>query len=148
MTTDLAERVAQLENAEASRRLSYQYGRALDDVDLETLTGLFSEDAVLDIPGDHFEGRDAILGFFAEAFAAAKVSKRHFMCNLDVTSTGADTTHMTSRFIYTFAGDDTSIIGWGNYVDDVRVTGGRAVFTYKRIEIDMHADSRVGWATA
>lgn len=148
MTDALLARLDRLEAAEASRALATQYARALDQVDLAALEQLFTEDAVLEIPGQRFDGRAAILAFFADAFAAAQVTKRHFMCNLDVSHTGQGSTRMTSYFQYTFSGVDTSVLGWGNYVDDITVADGMARFTFKAIAVDVHADVREGWATA
>ena len=52
-----------------------------------------------------------------------------------------------SSFIYTYAGPDTSILGWGTYYDTVRIVDGVARISAKRIRVDVHADSRAGWAT-
>ena len=53
---------------------------------------------------------------------------------------------MRSSFLYTFAGDATSILGWGGYVDRVSVHNGIAMIVEKTITVDAHADSRIGWA--
>lgn len=144
---ELLQRIIRLEAAEASRKLACTYATALDGVDLELLDTLFTEDAVLEVPTQRFQGRAAVLGFFAEAFAAATVTKKHFMCNLDVEVTGPSSTHMSSYFLYTFAGQDTSVLGWGTYVDEVVIADGAARFRYKSISVDVHADVRAGWAT-
>lgn len=147
MTDALLERLERLEACEASRSLAVRYANALDQVDLVALEALFTEDAVLEIPDRQFEGRTALMAFFADAFATATATKRHFMCNLEVASTGAFTTRMRSYFLYTFAGVDTSILGWGHYVDDIVIADGVARFASKTISIDVHADVREGWAT-
>ena len=67
--------------------------------------------------------------------------------NQDVRRTAPGEVVVTSYFIYTFAGADTSIVGWGTYVDRVRIEDGVGRIAEKTISIGAHADSRVGWAT-
>jgi len=75
------------------------------------------------------------------------VARKHFLVNQKVTATGAGTALLESYFLYTYAGDDTAILGWGNYIDRVRVIDGVGYIEEKRISIDVHSDIREGWAT-
>lgn len=148
MTDDISQRLAQLEAAEATRRLASHYGHVADNNDIDAMAALFTDDAVLATRDGRWSGRDAILGHYVETFSTMDFHKRHFICNLGVTSTGTNTTHATGRFIYTFAGADASRIGWGTYDFDVVIeTDGAARFTEMRVDVDLDVDSRVGWAT-
>jgi hypothetical protein len=92
------------------------------------------------------EGRAAIVDYYRTALADP-VARKHFLVNQKVTHSGASTALLESYFLYTFAGQDTSIFGWGHYIDRIRVMDGVGYIEEKRISIDVHADVRQGWAT-
>lgn len=140
----LAERLERLETAELARAASWRYATAVDASDLELLASVFTEDAVLTTSKGPRQGRDEILAYYASALAAP-IERKHFLVNQTVTPLEPGRARMESYFLYTYAGDDTSILGWGTYVDTVRVVGGVGYIEEKRISIDVHADTRVGW---
>jgi ketosteroid isomerase-like protein len=141
-----AARLEQLETAELAREATWRYATAVDTVDFDLLASAFSDDAVLVTRKGPREGRDAVVDYYRTALADP-VARKHFMVNQKVTSTGPGTALVESYFLYTYAGDDTAILGWGNYVDRVRVIDGVGYIDEKRISIDVHSDIREGWAT-
>lgn len=142
-----ASRLQELETAELAREVTWRYATAVDGPDYDLLAGVFTDDAVLVTRRGPQEGRDAIIDYYRAAMADP-VARKHFMVNQKVTSTGPGKALVESYFLYTYAGDDTSILGWGNYVDRVRVIDGVGYIEEKRISIDTHADVREGWATS
>ena len=142
----LLERLERLETAELARAASWRYAVAIDTLDLDMLAAVFTEDAVLTTRRGPRQGRDEVVSYYRDALAEP-VARKHFMLNQATTWLGPGRAAMHSYFIYTFAGDDASILGWGEYHDRVRVIDGIGYIEEKRISIDVHADSRVGWAS-
>jgi uncharacterized protein (TIGR02246 family) len=140
----VAARVEQLETAELARAASWRYATAVDTPDLELLATVFTEDAVLITSKGPRQGRDEVVAYYATALATP-VGRKHFLVNQTVTPLGPGRALMVSYFLYTYAGDDTSILGWGTYIDRVRVIDGIGYIEEKRISVDVHADTRVGW---
>ena len=143
----VAARLERLETAELARAASWRYATAVDTPDLELLATVFTEDAVLTTSKGSRQGRDEVVAYYATALSAP-VDRKHFLVNQTVTPLGPGRALMESYFMYTYAGDDTSILGWGTYVDRVRVIDGVGYIEEKRISVDIHADTRSGWAGA
>ena len=108
---------------------------------------MFTDDAVLTTRKGPRQGRDEIVAYYATALADP-VARKHFLVNQTVTWIEPGVADMESYFLYTYAGEDTSVLGWGTYHDRVRVVDGVGYIAQKRISIDVHADTRSGWATA
>jgi hypothetical protein len=142
----IADRLERLETAERAREASWRYAVAVDTADLDLLGQVFTEDAVLTTRKGPRQGREEIVAYYGAALADP-VARKHFMVNQEVTWVAPGRAEMTSYFIYTYAGHDTSVIGWGTYHDRVRVIDGMGYLDGKRISIDVHADTRSGWAT-
>jgi uncharacterized protein (TIGR02246 family) len=143
----LAARLERLETAERAREASWRYATAVDAADLDLLAQVFTDDAVLTTRKGPRQGRDEIVAYYAIALADP-VARKHFLVNQTVTWIEPGVADMESYFLYTYAGEDTSVLGWGTYNDRVRVVDGVGCIAQKRISIDVHADSRSGWATA
>lgn len=141
----LLERLERLETAESARETAYRYAKAIDAPDYELLAEVFSPDAKLTTRRGSRTSREAIVEYYREALAAP-VARRHFIVNQQVTWIAPGEARIDSSFVYTFAGDDTSILGWGTYIDRIRIDDGVGVIVEKTISIDTHADSREGWA--
>jgi ketosteroid isomerase-like protein len=141
----MARRLARLEVAEAAREATWRYALAVDTLDFDLLSDVFTENAVLTTRQGPRQGREEILAYYRKALADP-VGRKHFMVNQSVAHVGPDAATLLSYFLYTFAGQDTSILGWGTYHDVVRVVDGVGRIEEKRISIDVHADSRIGWA--
>jgi len=145
MTEELAARVQRLEDVEAARGLFYTYAKTLDDPDPDAVAALFTDDAVLQVPGGTFSGRQQIGDFYAQAFAVDPSLKRHFIVNLRVAGVRDRVVEFESYLLYIGRGDE-SIIGWGTYVDKVDVSGSRPAFAEKTIEIHHATTLAQGWA--
>ncbi len=141
----LSARLEQRETAELARAVSWRYANAVDTPDFELLRSVFTEDAVLTTSKGSRIGRDQVIDYYEKALVAP-VKRKHFLVNQLITPLGPDVVLLESYFLYTFAGDDTSILGWGNYVDRIKITDGVGYIQDKRITAEIHADSRVGWA--
>jgi ketosteroid isomerase-like protein len=140
-----AARLERLETAELARAASWRYALAVDTVDFDLLASVFSEDAVLVTRKGPRQGRDEVVDYYRTALADP-VGRKHFLTNQTVTWQAPGEALMESYFLYTFAGADTSILGWGAYTDRVRVIDGVGYLTEKRISVDVQADTRIGWA--
>ena len=141
----LSARLEQLETAELARAASWRYANAVDTPDFKLLRSVFTEDAVLTTSKGSRTGRDHVIDYYEKALVAP-VKRKHFLVNQSITPLGPDVVLLESYFLYTFAGDDTSILGWGNYVDRIKIIDGVGYIQDKRITAEIHADSRVGWA--
>jgi uncharacterized protein (TIGR02246 family) len=141
----VAARLERLETAELARAASWRYATAVDTPDLELLAAAFTDDAVLTTRKGSRQGRDAIIDYYRSALADP-VGRKHFLVNQTVTWLEPGRALMESYFLYTYAGPDTSMLGWGTYVDRVRVIDGVGYIEEKRISVDVQADTRVGWA--
>ena len=120
----LAARLERLETAELARAASWRYATAIDTLDFDLLGD-----------GVH-RGRRAHDAKAAPARAATRSSTttaRRWRTRWAASTSWPTRPSpgwrrvgalMESYFIYTFAGTDTSILGWGNYVDRVRVVDG------------------------
>ncbi len=140
----LVQRLERLELAELARAVSWRYATAVDTSDFELLATVFTEDAVLTTSKGSRQGRDAVVAYYVTALATP-IGRKHFLVNQTVTPLGPGRALMESYFLYTYAGDDTSILGWGNYVDRVRVSDGVGYIEEKSIFVNVQADTRVGW---
>ena len=145
-TAGLIARLERLETAELARAASWRYAVAIDTLDFDLLAGVFTEDAVLNTRKGPRTGRDEVVAYYRTALADP-VRRKHFMTNQTVTWQAPGQAVMESYFMYTFAGDDTSALGWGNYVDRVRVVDNVGYISEKNISVDIQADTRIGWAT-
>ncbi len=141
----VAARLERLETIEAAREASWRYAAAVDGRDFDLLAAVFADDAVLTTRRGSRDGRDEIVAYYRNALADP-VERKHFLVNQTATWLEPGLARLESYFLYTYAGDDTSILGWGTYVDRVRVLDGVGHIEEKRISIDVHADSRIGWA--
>ena len=141
----ILERLERLETSELARVTAHRYAQAIDTPDFEMLAEVFAPEASLTTRRGTRHSRDAIVEYYREALAGP-LARRHFIVNQQVTPLAPGEVLMRSSFLYTLAGDATSILGWGGYVDRVRVRDGIGVIVEKTITVDAHADSRTGWA--
>ena len=117
-----------------------------DTVDFDLLADCFTEDATLTTRRGTRTGRDAVVAYYREALADP-IERRHFLANQDVEVTAADAGTVRAMFAYTYSGEGVGILGWGRYVDEVRLDdAGVGRISAKTISIDVHADPRDGWA--
>jgi uncharacterized protein (TIGR02246 family) len=137
ISTDLSleERLDRLETIEAAREVLARYADACDAQDLDAVVGLFAPDAVLDIPGQPYQGTDEVRAFYQQAWEADPSQKSHFITNVKTRWLGPGRVAVDCYFLYTAAGDATSVLGWGEYQDVVSTAAGPASFERKSIKI-------------
>lgn len=148
-TTDLQQalaRLRRLEHAEAARNLLHAYASELDDPTPEAVADLFTVDGVLEVPAGTFSGRAEIADFYRSRFDPATGTKRHFHTNVRTRHVADGVVEVASYFVFTGRPADASTIGWGQYVDRVRVVDGDARFEHKRIVPDVNTDLAAGWS--
>ena len=126
--------------------LAARYAFTIDRRMAEEWADCFTEDATLTTRRGTRTGRDAVVAYYREALADP-IERRHFLANQDVEVTGADAGTVRAMFAYTYSGEGVGILGWGRYVDEVRLDdAGVGRISAKTISIDVHADPRDGWA--
>ena len=133
----LTRRLGRLEMIEAARACLTRYARACDALDHRALAEqVFAPDAVLHIPGADYHGRDAIVAFFATAFAAAPRMQRHFLANPVTEIVGDDTVAISAYFLY-LSTDGGIVLGCGTYRDLVHVHDGIGRVRDKTIAVEV-----------
>lgn len=142
----VSKRIDRLDVMEAARRATWRYATAVDTADFELLSDTFTDDAVLRSRSGAKEGREAVIAYYAKALEAP-MGRKHLLANQEVVVVGADEAIVRSYFAYTYAGDSTSVLGWGSYVDRVRIVDGIGRISEKHITIDASGDVAPGWAT-
>lgn len=90
----MAYTLQQLSDFEDIRTLKHRYFRGIDTADLNLLSGLFSEDLVVDYRGGTYrvslEGRDNMVEFLANSFHSGALAMHHGHMP-EITLTGDDT---------------------------------------------------------
>ncbi len=144
--TTLTERVEQLEAMEAARRLLARYARACDGQDLEGVVSLFHDEAEVEVPGRTWKGQDGVRECYRAAWEADPSRKSHFITNVECTGYEAGRVSVEASFLYTAAGVNSSVLGWGQYRDEVNTSGPDIVFTRKWMNVSRAGDIRQGWS--
>lgn len=146
--TDLAallRRVQRLEEAETARNHLHRYAKTLDEPDPEAAAALFTEDGTLRTPRGDYVGREAIAAFYRDRLAADPSAKRHFITSPRTTWLGPGLVEIASYFLFTGRGAEESALGWGTYLDRIRVADGAALLECKTIVPHVNTDLRTGW---
>ncbi len=90
----MAYTLQQLSDLEDIRTLKHRYFRGIDTADLDLLSGLFTNDLVVDYRGGTYrvslEGRDNMIEFLANSFHSSAVAMHHGHMP-EITLTGDDT---------------------------------------------------------
>jgi uncharacterized protein (TIGR02246 family) len=136
-STDLTteERLDRLETIEAAREILARYADACDAQDVEAVVSLFAPDCALDVPDQTYRGTDEVRAFYRQAWDTDPSQKSHFITNVKTRWLGSSRVAVDCYFLYTAAGDVTSVLGWGEYQDVVSTAGGPARFERKAIKI-------------
>jgi len=93
MSDDLSARLQRLEDIIAIQQLFIDYGRALDDGDLDRYTALFSEDGQLDLgPIGQAQGRAEIRRIMAHALEGLVGSSYHLVTSPQISLAGESAT--------------------------------------------------------
>lgn len=147
MSTDdaLAQQLARLTTIEAARTAVFAYADIIDRVAVDELPGLMAADARLTTTSGTLEGLDAILDFYRSRL---RPGGRHFVTNTRILSADAERVLCTSYFLYTTVSNGESILGWGDYLDELRMIDGQLRITSKQIAIAFRGPLSEGWAGA
>lgn len=143
---ELERRLFRLEAAEAARSLLARYARACDRRDLPAVTALFSTDGSVEAGGRTWTGAEQISDFFRDSWSGDPSDKTHFIVNMQSGEAPAGAVAVHATFMYTAAGDTSSVLGWGEYRDVVDLSGPAPVFRSKHMEVTWAGDIRRGWA--
>jgi 3-phenylpropionate/cinnamic acid dioxygenase small subunit len=144
----LEERLHRLESIEGARGVLASYADACDAQDLSALAELFADGCELEVPGQVYRGQEEVGAFYRQAFADDPTRKSHFITNIKAGWRGAGIVALDSYFLYTAAGDTSSVLGWGEYHDVITTAGKEPAFARKSITIRRAVDVREGWALA
>lgn len=139
--------MAQAEAREEGRLLLARYARALDARDASAMETLFSREAVLIVVpwGIDVRGRDAIMEFFRAYFASDWREPRHYGAN-QVIAPGETGLHAHSYFHEALSRGSQSVIGWGNWEDDLIFEDGAWRFALRKITVLVLTPVERGWA--
>lgn len=144
--SSLEERLAALEAAESVRGLLNRYARAVDAQDVAQLDALLAHDVQLSIGGSEIVGKNSVIRFFEDAFRDDPAPKHHFIMDVETRWLGTDgLVDSDCSFMWVAREQLRSVIGWGRYHHQARVSEGNAVFTRIRIRIDYAGDAAAGW---
>ncbi len=147
--TNLEARLEKVESIQLALGALRAYVDAIDAVNLDELSEVFTDDAVLDLPGAQltFTGvHDVVQNFYKNAFIQDPTVKRHFIMNSKPEWLSPGVVRIPSYFIFVSSGPDQSLLGWGTYLDEVRITDGVAKFQRKQIIVTRDSDVRTGWS--
>lgn len=143
---DALARLQRLEECEAARNHLHAYASALDAPTPDAVAALFTEDGTLTIPSGTWEGRDGIAAFYRDRLGSDPSEKRHFIVSPRTRWLGPGSVEVASYFVFTGRGTDKSVIGWGDYLDRIRVVDGVPLFEAKTITPHVGTDLTTGWA--
>lgn len=134
---------------EAARRfeiheLLARAAHALDEHDLKTLEGCFSEKAtlLLQIEGvegvARFDGRKAVMKLMRDSIAQQTDKRRHVTTNTVISGNDGKTLELVSNLTLTAVENGAiRLVTSGLYRDRVQQQDGRWVIVERRIELDM-----------
>ncbi|GAA3983273.1 nuclear transport factor 2 family protein [Thermobifida alba] len=142
---DLLNRVRRLEEMETARNHLHRYAETLDDPTPEAVAALFTEDGVLRTRRGDAVGRRGIAEFYRRLLQLDPAEKRHFITSPKTTWLAPGLVEVSSYFLFTGRGADRSAIGWGTYLDRIRVTGDEALIAEKTITMHVGTDLDAGW---
>ena len=123
---------------ESIRDLVARYNAAGDVGDVDTVAALFAPDAVMEVEGVAFSGREAVREMFAGVASSTGDEQlaayiRHFTATHQIDMTGPDAA--TGRCYYQTL-TERGLDHWGRYVDRYAVIDGRWHFAHRRVTID------------
>jgi ketosteroid isomerase-like protein len=136
--SDLHERLAKLEMAEATRNLVAEYARAVDCEDVALLRSVFARDATLRYRGTvRHDGIEAIVAYYASTFERGAGPMRHFITNLRLADVTADSASSHAYFVFVSGiGSNESAIGWGCYSDRIQQSDDGVRIVEKHFDVE------------
>jgi ketosteroid isomerase-like protein len=130
---------------EAIRDLVARYNANGDSGRFEQVLALFTENAVIEVPGETCEGRAAIAAMFDRSRAQVKASSglaflRHFTATHQIDLIDADHARGRCYFLVLML---HGIDHWGRYVDDYARVDSRWYFARRVVTVDGRAEGSV-----
>jgi hypothetical protein len=144
----LEARLEKVQSIQAALGVLRGYVDAVDAMNLDALAQVFTNDAVVEIPDAKatFTGiHDVMQNFFKNAWIQDPTVKRHFIMNSMPEWVSPGVVRVPSYFIFMSSGPDQSMLGWGTYLDEIRITDGVGQFQRKQIIVTKNSDIRTGW---
>ena len=114
--------MSEIDDIEAIRRLSYEYAMAVDTMNLDAVTELFTSDAVLDLGPDgppQMNDRDAITDFFRELFEGS--SNLFHLTSNHIIEVDGDLAKGTVYYAASGVTSEGSTFGASGYYSDIYV---------------------------
>lgn len=136
----LRRRVERLEALESARQLLAKYCRACDVQDMDALVELFVADCRLDTGTEARNGVEEVISFFRQAWADDPVPKRHFVTNVSAVDVRPEAVTVDAYFLYISTEHEPSVLGWGEYRDEVEIAGASPRFRKKSIHMGRLSD--------
>ena len=137
---------------EAIRDLVARYNANGDTGRFAQVLELFAEDAVMEVPGVRYDGRDGIATLFTGTQQNVKglaepgrpVYLRHNTSTHQIDL--LDPTHAKGRCYY-FVLLPHGVDHWGRYIDEYEMRDGRWQFTHRRVTMDGYVPGGMGAAS-
>jgi hypothetical protein len=130
---NIVDRLLRLEEIEAARDVTWRYARSVDEGDTRALAAVFAENARLISPSGDRRGREVIVDYYRQVLADPFI-RRHLLANPRARWEEPGLVTITSDFAFVYLRGSSStevmdegeavVLGWGEYVDEVRVTDG------------------------
>jgi uncharacterized protein (TIGR02246 family) len=138
--TDPGDTVQRLVDIEEIKQLKARYFRSLDRKDWDAFGGVFTRDAVLEVPeaGMVVHGRDAIVEAVSDALAGSTTVHHGHMPEIEITGAGA-AQGIWAMFDYVEwpapdGGARSGLRGYGHYVEEYVRDEGRWRIARSRLE--------------
>ncbi len=137
---------------EAIRDLVARYNANGDTGRFAQVLELFAEDAVMEVPGVRYDGRDGIATLFTGTQQNVKglaepgrpVYLRHNTSTHQIDL--LDPTHAKGRCYY-FVLMPHGVDHWGRYIDEYEMRDGRWQFTHRKVTMDGYVPGGMGAAS-
>src|SRR5690606_4687610 len=120
----LVERLRRLEEMEIARNHLHRYAATLDNPTPEAVAALFTDDGILRTGRGTAVGRTSIADFYRRLLERDPSEKRHFITSPHTTWLAPGLVEIASYFLFTGRGTNRSVLGWGTYLDRIRIVDG------------------------
>lgn len=147
--TMIEQRLHVLEGREGIRETIHRYARGVDDDDVQELSAIFAEDALMESRpwrATVYKGRDAIVDFFHKISRPPWLSPRRRIANERIAVQGTTGTAFAYWFVVQgHAATGQSYIGWGTYDFKFRLEEGIWKITHMKITVLAMTTLERGW---
>jgi len=147
--TQVEQRLRVLEAREGIRETMSRYARGVDNDDVQELSAIFAEDAVLESRpwrSTPYMGKDSIVDFFHNTHRPVWLFPRRHIVNEQISL--EDTTGTAFSYwlaVLGHAQTRQSYVGWGTYDCQFRLEGGIWKITHMKINVLVWTTLERGW---